>query len=37
MEIPDGAEPHFSHETGDDLVLLAQEFGHNNLIASLVP
>jgi hypothetical protein len=36
MEILDGAEPHFSHETVDDLVLLAQEFGHISLIASLV-
>jgi hypothetical protein len=37
MEILDGAEPHFSQETVDDLMLLAQEFGHNGLIASLVP
>jgi hypothetical protein len=37
MEILDGAEPHFPQETVDDLVLLAQEFGHNSLIASLVP
>jgi hypothetical protein len=36
-EILDGAEPHFSRETVDDLVLLAQEFGHNGLITSLVP
>jgi hypothetical protein len=26
----------FSQETVDDLILLAQEFGHNDLIASLV-
>jgi hypothetical protein len=37
MEILDGAEPHFSQETVDDLILLAQEFGYNGLIASLVP
>jgi hypothetical protein len=37
MEILDGFEQHFSPETGDDLILLAQEFGHNGLIASLVP
>jgi hypothetical protein len=37
MEILDGAEPHFPQETVDDLVLLTQEFGHNGLIASLVP
>jgi hypothetical protein len=36
MVIFDGAEPHFSHETVDDLMLLAQQFGHNGLIASLV-
>jgi hypothetical protein len=37
MEMPDGSEPHFPQETVDDLILLAQEFGHNGLIASLVP
>jgi hypothetical protein len=37
MEILDGAEPYFSQETVDDLILLAQEFGQNGLIASLVP
>jgi hypothetical protein len=37
MEIFDGSEPHCSQETVDDLILLAQEFGHNGLIASLVP
>jgi hypothetical protein len=37
MEILDGSEPHFSRETIDDLILLAQEFGQNGLIASLVP
>jgi hypothetical protein len=37
MEILDGAEPHFSQEAVDDLIVLAQEFGHNGLIASLVP
>jgi hypothetical protein len=37
MEILDGAEPHFSQEAVDDLILLAQESGHNSLIASLVP
>jgi hypothetical protein len=37
MEILDGSETHFSQETVDDLILLAQEFGHNGLIASLVP
>jgi hypothetical protein len=37
MEILNGAEPHFSHETVDDLILVAQDFGHNSLIASLVP
>jgi hypothetical protein len=37
MEILDGAEPHFSQETVDDLILLAQEFERNSLIASLVP
>jgi hypothetical protein len=37
MEILDGSEPHFPQENVDDLILLAQEFGHNGLIASLVP
>jgi hypothetical protein len=37
MEILDGSEPHFSQETVDDLILLAQESGYNGLIASLVP
>jgi hypothetical protein len=37
MEILDGSESHFSQEAVDDLMLLAQEFGHNGLIASLVP
>jgi hypothetical protein len=37
MEILDGSEPHFPQETVDDLILLAQEFGPNDLIASLVP
>jgi hypothetical protein len=37
MEILDGSEPHFSQETVDDLILLAQEFGHHGLIARLVP
>jgi hypothetical protein len=37
MEILDGSEEHFSQEILDDLILLAQEFGHNGLIASLVP
>jgi hypothetical protein len=37
MNILDGAEPHFSQETVDNLIVLAQEFGHNGLIASLVP
>jgi hypothetical protein len=37
MEILDGSEPHSAHETVDDLILLAQKFGHNGLIASLVP
>jgi hypothetical protein len=37
MEILDGSEPQFSQETVDDLILLAQESGHNGLIASLVP
>jgi hypothetical protein len=37
MEILAGAEPRFSQETVDDLILLAQEFGHNGLIANLVP
>jgi hypothetical protein len=37
MEILDGAEPHFSQETIDDLILLAQELGQVNLIASLGP
>jgi hypothetical protein len=37
MEILDGAKPYFSQETVDDLILLAQESGHNGLIASLVP
>jgi hypothetical protein len=37
MEILDGAELYFSHETADYLTLLAQEFGHDGLIASLVP
>jgi hypothetical protein len=36
MEILDGAEPQFSQETVDDLILLAQESGHNDLITSLV-
>jgi hypothetical protein len=37
MEILHGSEPHFSQETVDHLILLAQEFGHNSLIARLVP
>jgi hypothetical protein len=37
MEIFDGAELHFAPETSDDLMLLAQEFGHNRLITRLVP
>jgi hypothetical protein len=37
MEILDGSEPHFPQETVDDLILSSQEFGHNGLIASLVP
>jgi hypothetical protein len=37
MEILGGSEPHFPQETVDDLILLAQESGHNGLIASLVP
>jgi hypothetical protein len=37
MEILDGAEVHFSQETVDDLILFAQKFGHNGLIANLVP
>jgi hypothetical protein len=37
MEILDGAEAHFSQETVGALMLLAQEFGHNILIASLAP
>jgi hypothetical protein len=37
IKILDGAEPHFSQETVDDLILLAQEFGHNGLIASVLP
>jgi hypothetical protein len=37
MEILDGSESHFSQEIIDDLILLAQESGHNSLIASLVP
>jgi hypothetical protein len=37
MEMLDGAEPHLSQETVDDLILLAQEFRYNGLIASLVP
>jgi hypothetical protein len=37
MEILDGPGPHCSQETIDDLILLAQEFGYNDLIASLVP
>jgi hypothetical protein len=37
MEILDGSESHFSKETVDDLILLAQESGHNSLISSLVP
>jgi hypothetical protein len=37
MEILDPSKAHFSQETVDDLILLAQELGHNGLIASLVP
>jgi hypothetical protein len=37
MKILDGAEPHFSQETANDLILLTQESGKNSLIASLVP
>jgi hypothetical protein len=37
MQILDGSEPHFPQETVDDIILLAQESGHNALIASLVP
>jgi hypothetical protein len=37
MEILDNAEPRFSQEIIDDMVLLAREFGEGSLIASLVP
>jgi hypothetical protein len=37
MEILAGAESHCSQEAVDDLMSLAQEFGENSLIASLVP
>jgi hypothetical protein len=37
MEIPDGAELHFSPETFHDLMLLAREFEHNRLITRLIP
>jgi hypothetical protein len=37
MENLDDGKPHFSQETVDDLILLVHEFGHNSLIASLVP
>jgi hypothetical protein len=37
MVILDGSEPYLSQETVDDLMLLAQESGHNGLIANLVP
>jgi hypothetical protein len=35
MEVFDGAKPHFSQETVDNLMLLAHEFGHKSLIARL--
>jgi hypothetical protein len=37
MEILDDNEPHVSPETVDDLMLVAQECGYNNLIANLAP
>jgi hypothetical protein len=37
MEILGGAELHFSPDTSDDLIKLAREFGHNGLIARVVP
>jgi hypothetical protein len=37
MEILDGAEPQISPEIVDGPMLLAREFGHNNLITSLAP
>jgi hypothetical protein len=33
----DGAEPNFSPETFNDLMLLKREFGQNSLITRLVP
>jgi hypothetical protein len=37
MEILNGSEPQFSPQIADDLLLLAREFGHNNLIATFAP
>jgi hypothetical protein len=37
MEDLNGSEPHFSPQIADDLIWLAQEFGHNGLIATFTP
>jgi hypothetical protein len=37
MEILNGSEPQFSPQITDDLMLLAREFGYNDLIAPFAP
>jgi hypothetical protein len=37
MEILNGSEPQFYPQIVDDLMLLAREFGHNDLIATFAP
>jgi hypothetical protein len=37
MEIFNGSDPQFSPQITDDLMLLAREFGHNDLIATFAP
>jgi hypothetical protein len=37
MEILNGSEPQFSLQIADDLMLLAREFGYNDLIATFAP
>jgi hypothetical protein len=37
IEILNGSEPQFSPQIADDLMLLARELGHNDLIANFAP
>jgi hypothetical protein len=37
IEILNGSEPQFSPQSANNLMVLAREFGHNSVIATLVP